>query len=256
MRAQESLPGKYLYCVIRCPEPREFTTRGIGEQGGLVHTVIYNDLAAVVSDSPVMEYDNSRRNMLAHTAVLEEVMQEHTILPVRFGMVAPEGPPLKEQLLRRRHNELDQMLRKMEGRVELGLKAFWYEENIYREIVAGSPAIQQIRSALANRTPEETYYERIKLGELVEAAMKTKREEDAAYLQGILEPLVLELRSNTLITERMVLNAALLVEKAREAEVDQAVHQLDAEMGKRMIFKYVGSAPPYNFVNLTIRWDK
>ena len=30
---------------------------------------------------------------------------------------------------------------------------------------------------------------------------------------------------------------------------------LDAELGQRMLFKYIGSAPPYNFVNIVIRWD-
>lgn len=255
MRPEEPQPGKYLYCIYRCPEPQTFTTRGIGEQGASVHTVVYNDLAAVVSDSPVIEYDNSRRNMLAHTAVLEEVMAGNTILPVRFGMVAPGEAPLREQLLKRRYGELNKLLGRMEGKVELGLKAFWYEEVIYREIVAASPAIQQLRSALAGRPAEETYYERIKLGELVEAAMKAKRDEDAAAISAALEPLAVEFRANSLITERMVLNAALLVEREREAEVDRAVQQLDAEMGQRMIFKYVGSAPPYNFVNLTINWN-
>jgi len=53
----------------------------------------------------------------------------------------------------------------------------------------------------------------------------------------------------------MVLNAAFLVERVHEPEFDQAVQKLDAEMGKRLIFKYVGSAPPYNFVNILIHWD-
>lgn len=256
MRTQEPEPGKYFYCIIRCPEPREFSTRGIGEQGATVHTIVHNELAAVVSDSPMVEYDNSRRNMLAHTAVLEEVMAEHSILPVRFGMVAPSPKAVKDQMLARRYNELDGMLRKMEGKVELGLKAFWYEDSIYKEIVAGSPAIQQLRDALVGHSADETYYERIKLGELVEAAMKARREEDVARIMGALTPLACETRLNPTITERMVLNAALLVERAREPEVDRAVQALDAELGKRLIFKYVGSAPPYNFVNLVIRWDR
>ena len=53
----------------------------------------------------------------------------------------------------------------------------------------------------------------------------------------------------------MVLNAAFLVEKANEAACDQAVQALDAEMGKRMMFKYVGPVPPYNFVNIVVQWD-
>src|SRR5918911_328153 len=125
MHEQEVRMGKYFYCIIRSPEPRDLVTRGIGERGDKVYTVHYKDLAAVVSDSPAAEYDNSRRNMMSHTAVLEEVMGEDTILPVRFGIVAPDENAIREQLLKRRYNELDQLLHRMDGRVELGLKTFW-----------------------------------------------------------------------------------------------------------------------------------
>jgi hypothetical protein len=253
---QETSPGKYLYCIIRCPEPREFATRGIGEQGAIVHTINYKDLAVVVSSSPVVEYDNSRRNMMAHSAVLDEVMQEHTILPVRFGIVAPDTKAITEQMLQRRYAEFEKLLLKMDGKAELGLKAFWYEDVVYREIVDSNPAISQLRNALVGRAAEETYYERIKLGELVETAMNKLRVSDVDRITSVLKPLAQETRINDVITERMVLNAAFLVEREREPEFDQAIQQLDAEMGKRLIFKYVGSAPPYNFVNIVVRWDK
>jgi hypothetical protein len=253
---QEVSPGKYLYCIIRCPEPHKFNTRGIGEQGAIVNTINYKDLAVVVSDSPVVEYDNSRRNMMAHSAVLDEVMHEYTILPVRFGIVAPDAQAIMEQMLQRRYAEFDKLLLKMEGKVELGLKAFWYEDVVYREIVDTNPGISQLRSSLVGRAAEETYYERIKLGELVEAAMNKLRVDDADRITNVLKPLAYETRINDVITERMVLNAAFLVSREREPEFDQAIQQLDAELGKRLIFKYVGSAPPYNFVNIVVRWDK
>jgi hypothetical protein len=253
---QEPILGKYLYCIIRSSEPLQFTTRGIGEQGALVHTINYKDLAAVVSDSPVVEYDNSRRNMMAHTAVLDEVMRDHNILPVRFGVVAPDAKPISEQLLQRRYDELDKLLRKMDGKIELGLKAFWYEDVVYREIVDSNPTISQLRNALVGKTAEETYYERIKLGGLVEAAMNQLREHDVKRITSVLEPMSCETKINSVFTERMVLNAAFLVERVREPAFDQAIQQLDAELGKRLIFKYVGSAPPYNFVNILIHWDK
>jgi hypothetical protein len=52
----------------------------------------------------------------------------------------------------------------------------------------------------------------------------------------------------------MVLNAAFLVDKDAEAIVDEAVQQLDADLGQRLMFKYVGSVPPYNFVKLVMHW--
>jgi hypothetical protein len=213
-------------------------------------------LAAVVSESPVVEYDSSRRNMMAHTVVLEEVMREFTVLPVRFGTVAPRSEAVEEQVLKRRYGELNGLIEEMEGRVELGLKAIWYEEAIFRDVVEENQAIRRLRDSLTGRTAEETYYDRIRLGEMVEAGMDKKRDEEAERILERLRPLVYKTRANKVITDRMVLNAAFLVDKDHEAEFDQVVQQLDAELGKRLMFKYVGPVPPYNFVNVVVHWDE
>jgi hypothetical protein len=256
MPEPETPLGKYMYCIIRSPEPCQFTTLGIGERGDIVHTVHFMDLAAVVSDSPVIEYESSRRNMMAHTLVLEEVMQDFTILPVRFGTVAPSPEAIQEKVLKRRYGELNGLLNEMEGRVELGLKAFWYEEIIFREIVEENPAIRRLRDGLMGRPAEETYYERIRLGEMIENAMWKKRDEDAEKILAPLRPLVYKTQANKVIMDRMVLNAAFLVDEAYQAEFDETVERLDKEMQKRLIFKYVGPVPPYNFVNIVVHWEE
>jgi hypothetical protein len=248
--------GKYIYCIIRSAEPRQFSTLGIGERGDIVHTVHFGSLAAVVSDSPVIEYDSSRRNMMAHTLVLEEVMQDFTILPVRFCTIAPNAQAIEDQVLKRRFGELNGTLNEMEGRVEMGLKAFWYEGMIFEEIVKENPPIQRLRDKLLGRPSEETYYERIRLGEMIESSMWKKRDEDAEKILAHLRPLACKTLANKVLTDRMVLNAAFLIEQQREPEFDRAVQQLDADMGSRLMFKYVGPVPPYNFVNIVVHWDE
>lgn len=255
MHETDASDGKYMYCIIRCAEPHEFTTRGIGERGDRVYTVHYQDLAAVVSNSPIIEYDSSRRNMMAHTAVLEEVMQTFTILPVRFCIISPDETAIRTQVLQRRYVELGHLLNKMDSRVELGLKAFWYEDIALKEIVAENAPVRQLRDSLMGRPAEETYYERIKLGELIESAMAQKRDADSKHILDCVRPFIYDMRLNKVITDRMVLNAAFLVEREKEPAFDHAVQQLDAEMGKRLMFKYVGTVPPYNFVNIVVKWD-
>jgi hypothetical protein len=247
--------GKYIYCIIRSVEPRQFSTLGIGERADIVHTVHFRDLAAVVSNSPIVEYDSSRRNMMAHTLVLEEVMQDFTILPVRFCTIAPSAQAIEEQVLKRRFGELNRTLNEMEGRAEIGLKAFWYEGIIFEEIVKENPPIQRLRDKLMGRPHEETYYERIRLGEMIESSMREKRDNDGENILACLRPLACKTRVNKVFTDRMVLNAAFLIEQQREPEFDQAVQQLDVEMGNRLMFKYVGPVPPYNFMNIVVRWD-
>ncbi len=252
---ETSVP-QYLYCIVRCREPRTFETLGMGERGDVVHTINFQDIAAVTSDSPHPRYDNTRRNMMAHMRVLDEVMSEYTVLPARFDSVAPGPDEVRKQLLEARHTELSTMLDAMEGRIEMGLKVFWYEDVVFQEIVADNPTIRRMRDGLSGRSIEETYYDRIRLGELVEAALKARRSRDEDSVLERLRPLAEKTKTNPTIADHMVVNAAFLITRAREIEFDAAIRALDAEMGRRLLIKCVGPVAPYNFVNVTMRWAR
>ncbi|WP_310619228.1 GvpL/GvpF family gas vesicle protein [Flexibacterium corallicola] len=254
MSATEHENGKYLYAIINCPEAREFKERGIGERSDPVYTINKGRIAALVSDSPVVEYDNSRRNMMAHTLVLEEAMEEFDLLPVRFGTIAPEADSICERLLERRYEEFSQLLGQMHGRVELGLKAFWYKDVVFDEVIQENPSIRELRDSLAGKSPTESHFDRIRLGEAVEKALTEKRRVDEETILSRIRPHVRKTRSNKIISERMVLNAAFLVDRDKEKDVDLEVQKLDEEFGTRLMFKYVGPVAPYNFVNIVVDW--
>ncbi len=203
----------------------------------------------------MIEYENSRRNMMAHTLVLEEVMEEFDLLPVRFGTVAPDAEAVDKRLLGPRYDEFTQLLGQMEGRIELGLKAFWYEGAVFDEVVRENETIRKMRDALEGRSLEETYYERIRVGEAVEKALNEKRARDEEMILSRIRPHVHKTRTNKIMSERMVLNAAFLVERAQEPAVDAAVRKLDEDFAHRLMFKYVGPVAPYNFVNIVVDWE-
>ena len=252
----ESNVAQYLYCIVRCREPRTFETLGMGERGDVVHTINFEDLAAVASDSPQERYDNTRRNMMAHMRVLDEVMADHTVLPIRFESVAPSPDAVRDQLLKARYRELSAMLDGIEGRIETGLKAFWYEDVVFQEIIQDNPTIRRMRDGLAGRPIEETYYDRIRLGELVGAELKGRRGRDAESILERLRPLAEKTQVNVPIADHMVVNAAFLIARKRETEFDAMVHTLDADMGSRLLIKCVGPVAPYNFVNVSMRWAR
>ncbi|SJZ58765.1 Gas vesicle synthesis protein GvpL/GvpF [Enhydrobacter aerosaccus] len=255
-RPQDLAEGKYVYAIIACDEPREFKNRGIGERGDKVHTINHRQMAAVVSDSPTIDYERSRRNMMAHTVVLEEVMKEFDLLPLRFGTVASSAESVERQLLVPRYGELSAMLEKMRGRSEFGLKAFWHEGVAFGEIVRENARVRKLRDALQGRSLEESYYQRIQLGEEVEKALTAIRARDEELILSRLRPFMRDIRTNKIISDRMVLNAAFLVERGDVPALDEAIRQLDQEFSERLMFKYVGPVPPYNFVNIAINWER
>ena len=251
--------GKYLYCIIPCSENRTFDADVIGNGGGVVHTVPHNGLATVVSDSPTTQYESTRRNMVAHEKVLETVMREFTLLPVRFGTVADSASPEHaiQKLLGNRFEEFEKLLTDMEDKVELGLKAFWHDEKtIFEEIVAGNTDIRRLRDSLSGRPPEVTHFDRVRLGEMVKEALNRKRAKEAAKILLPLRRIAHSVRENEALGDRMVVNAAFLVNKSKEPEFDQVVGKLDEQFVERVAIKYIGSAPPYNFVNIIVDWKE
>lgn len=250
------MSSKYLYCLIPSNEAKAFAARGI--QGDSVHTIQAeqaNDLAVVVSDSPLVEYERTRRNMLTHTKVLEEVMSEFTILPIRFGTVAPTEDLIHEKLLTLRHQEFTSLLQNMAGRVELGLKAFWREGTVFADIIAENEEIRRLRDKLQGSDPAKTHFERMRLGEMVEKAVEQKRITEAEMIMSHLEPLAEQVKRKKTFTDQMLVNAAFLVNQTNEAAFDTAIQELDAAMENRLMFKYVGPVPPYNFVNVVLNWN-
>src|SRR5437867_10794917 len=83
----ETEQGKYVYCIIKTETPREFGPVGIGGRGDRVYTVQYKEFAAVVSNCPLIVFDPTRENALAHEHVNELVMKDFTVLPMSFGTV-------------------------------------------------------------------------------------------------------------------------------------------------------------------------
>jgi hypothetical protein len=247
--------GKYLYCIIPCSKNRTFNANVIGDGGGVVHTMPHNGLAAVVSDSPVAQYESTRRNMVAHERVLETVMKEFTLLPVRFGTVTDSTSPMQDiqKLLERRFEEFEKLLEDMEDKVELGLKAFWRDEKaIFKEIVAENGDIRRLRNSLSGKSPEATHFNRVRLGEMVKEALNRKRAKEAAKILLPLRRIAHGVRENEALGDRMVINAAFLVNKSKELEFDEVVSKLDEQFGERVVLKYIGLAPPYNFVNIVV----
>src|SRR6266851_4514581 len=128
--------GRYIYSIIAADQRREFGPIGIGGRGDMVYTLPYQNLAAIVSRSPIVKYPLTRENSLAHARVLEKVMEEFTVLPVRFCTIAEKEEIIVERVLQARYQELMDLVTGMEGKVELGVRVRWTNlDAIFAEVV-------------------------------------------------------------------------------------------------------------------------
>ena len=243
--------GKYIYCIIKVNESKTFGSPGVGERGDELHTISFKNIAAVVSNSPIIKYPVSRENTIAHEKAIEEVMKQHVVLPVRFCTIAEDEAKVKK-ILEKEHEKFKNLLGEMKGKKELGLKAVFKEDVIYKDILEKHGGIRKLKKGLASKPPEATHYERMEIGKMVETALEKEKEICEKTILDALLPLAVEYETNTTYGERMIINAAFLVEKSKETEFDQKVQELNEKYGNKVKFKYVGTIPPFNFVNLVI----
>src|SRR5512142_577945 len=162
--------GKYVYCVIKTSDEREFGPIGIGEGGNPVYTVRYNDLAAVVSDTPIRIYDPTRENVLAHELVNETVMREYTVIPMAFGTIFRTRSDIVE-LLKSTYRAFDDVLDKMRGKIEFGLKVLWDRDVVISKLETADEEIRRLKEEITNNAQSSTYFARMQLGRMVEAAL-------------------------------------------------------------------------------------
>jgi len=251
----ESADGKYVYCVVEGREELDLGPIGIGGEGRHVYTVHFGELAAVVSDTPLRLYDPTRDNLLAHERVNEMVMAERTIIPMSFGTIFRTREDIIE-LLRSTGRAFSDVLVKIRDKIELGLKVLWDRDLVVAEVEAEDPAIAGLREEITNTERGSTYFARMQLGRLVETALEERAQRFVSDIYDTLRPFSVASRSNKVIGENMILNAAFLVERANEEQFDIAVRELSARYSDMLQFKYTGPWPPYNFVNIKLKLER
>lgn len=257
--ARGAVPGagtrasrRYVYCIIRSPGPHAFGPLGMGAPPAEVTLVECRELAAVVSAVPPGPIEPTLDNVLAHQRVNETVMREHTVLPLAFGTVFKSEEDIAE-LLRSAYDAFEEVLEQMSGKRELGLKVLWNPEAAARALDEDDEGLRTLRRSLAE--DERTgYFARVHYSQAREAALKARAESDAASILGTLARLAVAHRTNKLIGDRMILNAAFLLRRSQEDAFDAEVKALAARMPE-LTFKYTGPWPPYNFVSLRLRLE-
>jgi hypothetical protein len=180
-------------------------------------------------------------------------MARTDVLPVAFGMVASSDQEVQEKLLKSQLDDLHRALEHIRGRIEVDLRVLWNQDALFAEIVDEDAEIRALRDSLIGQPADAAHEERIHLGELTDAAINRKREQQAERIVETLKPLVVDIRLNNIFSDMMILNAAFLVDKAQEPALGAKVEALGESQGGRQTYNYIGPLPPYNFVNIRVQ---
>lgn len=237
----------YAYAVTEGEPPLE-TAPLAGEAGMGVITVSHLDLTLVASPVEKRVVAPTPSAARTHNRVISLIMAGRPVIPFSFGTVFGDQDEARE-LLKSAYPEIKRLLVKFRGRIELGLKVIWKKEALAAELEKREE-LRRLKEEVRRLPPGQAYPAALRLGRQVEGVVLQLRSDYTGEICAALEALAVESRYNQPLNERMVCNAAFLLDKELEPQFDAEVNRLYEAYGERFDFRYSGPWPPYNFVDL------
>ena len=244
----------YLYGVV--PAEAAKGLGSIGVEGGDVRTVSDGGIGIVVSHAARIPFaeiapEKTLQYLAQHQRVLERVMLGSPVIPLKFGTYADDDGQILE-IIHAGRNEFAGALEKYADKVEVDLAAFWADLKSVLAEIASDEAVLLAKAQIGDQT-QATTAQRVRLGQLVKELLDQKN-------KAVAERLLLTLRGkwqnivvNPARDDSALLNAAVLIDRAEEAEFDRILDQLDRCYDNRINFRRVGPLPPYSFATAEVK---
>ncbi len=247
---------KYIYGVIKTSQPSTFGQSLLPSSPEEVYTVVQRGLAGVVSnyngsDFASLSKVDKLHCLMAHQGIIERVMKDYSILPVKFGTVV-EGEDEIRRLLEQGYNKFAQTLDRMDGLMEIEVAATWDLKKVLEEI-GNEAEIRQLKHSMAGKSTMEILEMQINAGKLVKESLDRRREGYHGQMMQSLAGTALDIQPNALVADEMVMNVAFLIQRERQEDFDTQVRRIDEAFNDQINFRVIGPLPPYSFSTVEIR---
>ncbi|MDQ4125128.1 MAG: GvpL/GvpF family gas vesicle protein [Actinomycetota bacterium] len=242
--------GLYAYGVVRQGDVSLPTALGVDDDDSL-RFVESGALAAVVSDVEIDQFEGDRlaenaaagdwleRKVRAHERVLDELVVQGAVVPMRFGSIFSR-PELLLEMLESASEDLLAALDRVRGKCEWGVKAYLLDRTPEKDPVpapvsTGRDYLMRKRAALDSAT------------RAAEAARDTAGRVLGALSEVAEETALMPLRN---ASTAVILNAAFLVAERRRDRFMRLVQ--DLQEGGSLVLDVTGPWPPYNFTSVDV----
>ncbi|MET8412757.1 GvpL/GvpF family gas vesicle protein [Streptomyces sp. NPDC005195] len=235
--------GVYVYAITRAGRVLPTDASGVGSPAAHLRVIRQGGIAAVVSDAPP-NLRARRRDLLAHQELLLRLSGQGPVLPMRFGMVAPDEETVRGQLAAQ---EADHMvvLEHLADGVEVNVKAL-PAQNALGSLIAEDKNVRRLRDE-ARRRPG--YEANVRLGEAVATALESRAAEAGRRVLRELTPRARAMAPGPDV-QGCVLNVSFLVGRADSDDFISAAENLAESRRERVELRLAGPLPCYSFVSV------
>jgi len=210
-----------------------------------VATVREGDVAVLVSRLSSDRVRAKRRDLLAHSDVLQEAHGNGVVLPLRFGMLFDSEEQLCARLIGPRHDELLTLLERFEGVAEMRLRTTYHDqESVLAEVVKDNPEILRLRERAHSQG------DLVRLGELAAKQYEQRRADDADTILGRLGAHADDTHVDDRDDELAVVKASFLVRTRKRKRFDAELDAVALRLRHLVNFTCTGPLPPHSFVRL------
>lgn len=233
----------YIYGVIAADKQITFDVEGLA--GGLC-VIIEGDVGAVVGAAPPCRLhsqprEETLRYLTAHQQVLELVMAQATVLPVKFGALAPSGEAVRRMLIDG-HDLLIEQLKEFTDHLQVEVVARWRFDQVEAEL--------RERSTQAGGTDQNG----------AECALAVALERRRALLSeeicGVLGTVATGMAATQSSDREVAAEISLLLNKTDMGSLEGMLNRLDAEMAGEVDFRATGPQPLSSFATVEVTFPQ
>lgn len=229
---------QYVYCFVKGAEDGAVFPRGLGRKR--VRLVSFAGIGAVVSEGNPARVSKEMENVLTHQEVVNWALElSRSVIPCRFGVwVADEAGVIT--LLGKNTSRLETHFARLEGKVEVEIKAILSGQQCKRKMPAGELTVGE-RYLLAKK---EKYHGVKSLSEQGKKLCQTLNKSTAPFWTAIKA-------EETPFRQKLILRLFYLVERD-QVDFFKSAYERACQQAPQGKFLYSGPWPPYSFADMTL----
>jgi hypothetical protein len=243
------MSSQYIYGVVNANQSLTFDVAGLA--GGL-HLITEGDIGAIIGAAPDCDFRTLPQKttvelLLRHQEALEAIMAQATVLPVKFGVVAPDEAAVRRMLIQG-HDVLREQLTEFADHLQVEIIVLWRLDQVFTKI-ATERDIAKLRQRVGAFNDDA---HTLQLGQAVKTALERRRNELNDEICGVLGTVATDMAVNPLMDDHMAANVALLLNKSDVGSLEGMLNRLNIEMGDEVKFRRVGPLPPSSFATVEV----
>ncbi len=225
-----------------------------------VYSITYQNVAAIVSDRAIDSVDFSNRESLGyllveHQETIEELSKKGLtiILPMRLGIIVNSKENVIE-ILSSGYQLITETLKKVEHLTEMDVVITWADFATHINEIVTHEDIQKLKQEILSKNNSAIQQvDQVKIGMLIQEKISEQNKQIELKTLNDLSLVTEDIKIHEVMNDKMISNAAYLINKEKLNMFGKIVDQIDEEYKGKLNFKLVGPLPNYSFYTIDIK---